>query len=167
MKKIILPFIAGVIAAIIIPILYSVITYKSEPNGFPDSDIFSVDVSYGIPAKAAAAVAGINMPETATDCYYCIGGLKPVMEFISFSVPSDEIWTEVKKITEKTEADFSSDITWKADPGEYGPQYQTLLFDLSSESLISSLFNISGGLNATCFVDSTRNRVLIWIRSDD
>jgi hypothetical protein len=166
MKKTIIAFVAGVLAAIALPFVWSIFTYEPTPGETLDSDLFGVESHYGIEAVKSAGVAGIQIPQNATDCYYCIAGLKPVTEFIAYSVPSETLWPEVKRLTGKATASFVTAGAWATDPGSFGPQYKTMLFDLSSTNTVSSVFNIQGNLQGSCFVVPEDNRILICIMSD-
>lgn len=172
MKMPIIAFVSGIIFTIMVYGVVNIFKYpvKSESNA--SDTLFGVEVKYGDDARQSAHMAGVHIPENATDCYYCIEGLKPVIEFVAFSVPRNKLWNSVKAATginknkfyPKGKGDF---ILEPLKPELFGKKYKTILYDLSSPDLLSAGFTIWGSVPARCFVNQTQNRIFIQITSDD
>src|SRR5215510_6772394 len=60
---------------------------------------------YGAEARSLARSAGISLPQEGTDCYYSIGGLKPVWEFIAVTLPGDKAWPWIRSVSGKSKVD--------------------------------------------------------------
>ncbi len=163
---------SGIIFTITIYGVVNVFKYSARSESTASDILFGVDVKYGDEARKSAHMAGVYVPENATDCYYCIGGIKPVIEFVAFSVPQNELWHSVKAATginkqkfyPKGKGDF---ILEPLKPELFGKKYKTILYDLSSPDLLGTGFTIWDSVPARCFVNQEQNRIFIQITSDD
>jgi hypothetical protein len=173
MKRTVSAFIAGFLLASLFSLIQdykNVSDEKQECQNY--SDIFGVDCYYGESARKSAEAVGIIVPPCATDCFYAIGGLKPVIDFIAFTPPRGKLWETVKIITSQERDVFQRKSVFQFSDFLYGPEsfsenYRSLLFNVSSSDILTCNFILHKSLFSICAVDETAQRIFIIIRSDD
>ena len=129
------------------------------------ADAVSLGVSYhfGEEARSRAEVAGLMIPRSATDVFYCIGGLKPVVEFIAFTLPSREVWPLLTSLSGKKKTDVH-ELPYFEGPELFGGNHGTLLFNTTgSASKVGIEWKIKEHLQAACVINEASGRVFIFI----
>lgn len=128
-----------------------------------DAAAFGVRHSYGESARAEAAIIGVAIPEDAIDCFYSIGGLNPVLEFIAFTVPKDKLWPFVTELTGKEKSDTHIPMHTKG-PELFGDECRTVLYDMPRVSSATAInWKLKGGLSAECVIDASTGRLFILV----
>jgi hypothetical protein len=137
-------------------------------DNFQDAGVLGVKYDFGEEARRSAAVAGIEMPTNAIDCFYGIGGLKPVIEFVAFTLPVQEVWPFVKSVSGKQKSDLQTLISFQV-PELFGKEhYRTVLFDVSGISSPKGIiWEIKNHLQVNCVVDENSGRIFIEIIPND
>src|SRR5260221_1683554 len=100
-----LVLIAGMVLGWGISVLTQPVTGELRDGDNADASFFGVNLFYGAEARRLAADAGITIPTNAIDSFYGIGGLKPVFEFIAFTIPKQEAWPFITSISGKKKTD--------------------------------------------------------------
>lgn len=171
-KSTIFSFISGILFSVIVYVAFSLVSISKETVSDQSDLPFGVKVEYGNGARKASSVAGVLIPENATDCFYCIAGLKPVFEYVAFSVPKNNLWKVVNKITKTNKREFTLKdqagypLVFSG-PETFGQRYKTILYDLPSPDILKTQFLLPGGVISECCVDPVTSRIFIKIISND
>ena len=128
-----------------------------------DAALIGVNHYYGEPARELSRGIGVEIPQDGVDCYYSIGGLKPVLEFVAFTVPKERLWPSVIALTGKDKSGASVPIH-AIGPELFGEEYRTVLYDVSR---IANPLVVDWRLNsdqlAECVVDEAAGRLFIFV----
>ena len=130
--------------------------------------MFGVNFDFGEEARRSAAVAGVIIPKNATDSFYGIGGLKPVVEFIAFTLPAQEAWPYITSVSGKQKSD-SHELLGFQGPEQFGKdRYRTALFDTSGITSMKGVeWEIKGRVHVSCVVNEISGRIFVVITSSD
>jgi len=142
-------------------------TGESRDKSIADN-VFGANYAYGEEARRSAFNAGVEIPTNSVDCFYGICGLKPVFEFIAFTVPTREIWPCVKSISGRQQLDLRP-LTWFQGPEKVGREnYRTVLFNLNGVPTAQGIsWKIKDDNHADCVVDENTGRIFIIITPDN
>ena len=137
-------------------------------DGFGEASVLGVNFEFGEAARRSAAVAGVTIPKNAMDSFYGIGGLKPVIEFIAFTLPAQEVWPFITSISGKKKSDIHALLMFQG-PELFGKErYRTVLFDTSGVTSMNGVeWEIKGRPHASCVVNESSGRIFIIITSND
>lgn len=130
--------------------------------------MLGVNFDFGEAARRSAAVEGITIPKNAIDSFYGIGGLKPVIEFVAFTLPVQEVWPYITSISGKKKSDIHALLMFQG-PELFGKErYRTVLFDTSGVTSMNGVeWEIKGHVHASCVVNEFSGRIFIIITSQD
>jgi hypothetical protein len=144
------------------------VTGELRDSNQADASIFGVNLFYGAEARRLAGNAGITIPTNAIDSFYGVGGIKPVLEFIAFTIPKQEVWPFITSISGKKKFDGQTVPAFQG-PELYGmEQYRTILFDTSGITLTNIIsWEIREHLHANCAVNEISGRVFIVITPNE
>jgi hypothetical protein len=137
-------------------------------DGFADASMLGVKFDFGEEAQRLAAVAGVTIPKNAIDSFYGIGGLKPVIEFVAFTLPVQEVWPFITSISGKKKSDIQA-LPMFQGPELFGKErHRTVLFDTSGVTSMNGVeWEIKGRVHASCVVNEFSGRIFIVITSKD
>lgn len=131
-------------------------------QGGADETLLGFHHAYGAAARVSAARAGIELPALGSDCYYGIGGVQPVWEFIAVTLPREQAWPWLSALSGKTKADVVP--VRLTTPGDLSPQARTVLFQPPPSSTNSGIhWTPRSPLNAWATVDEGIGRIFISI----
>lgn len=133
-----------------------------QRQGGADETLLGVHHGYGAAARVSAARAGIELPAQGTDCYYGIGGVQPVWDFIAVTLPPEQAWPWLSSVSGKTKANAVP--VRLTTPGELSPQERTVLFQPPAPSTNAVVqWEPKGTLTAWAAVDEATGRVFISV----
>jgi len=128
-----------------------------------DAATLGVLHSYGDAARALAGDIGIVIPQDGVDCFYSIGGINPVLEFVAYTVPKDRVWSSVTFLTGKKKSESHVALHARG-PEVFGEECRTVLYDLSRVSTPLAIdWKLKKGFPGECIIDELSGRVFILV----
>jgi len=149
---------------------YAVCEFLRKPSGeYPSiesNDFLSTRYDFGETARSRASVAGVRVPDDARDVFYAIGGLKPVVELVAFTVRNREPSGYIDELAGGT-AEKRSLARFLGTGWFGGSEYQTIMFapsNLDSQTAVG--WTIREGVHAVACADAAQRRIFIEIVGD-
>lgn len=131
-------------------------------QGGADETLLGFHHTYGAAARVSAARAGIELPTQGSDCYYGIGGMQPLWEFIAVTLPPAQAWPWVSELSGKSKTNAMP--VRLATPGDHSPQERTVLFHPPASTTNAVIqWEPKGALTAWAAVDEVTGRVFISV----